>query len=91
MAQLDRLPVLTPGLVMEAARFEAFRDQFGMLQCALRGVGPVRRKLGPAPANIDAASLAPEELARDGARVVLTGMCSICPLLACKMKLWGMD
>lgn len=91
MAQSDRLPALTPAMVLEAVRFEAFRDQFGMLQCAQRGIGPVRRKLGPAPANIDAEDLSPEELARDGARVVLTGMCRICPLTACKMKRWGMD
>lgn len=91
MAQLDRLPVLTPALILEAVRFETFRDQFGMQQCMLRGVGPVRKKLGPAPADIDRTALSPEELARDGARVVLAGMCAVCPLTACKMKRWGMD
>lgn len=90
MAHLDRLPALTPAMVLEATRFEVFRDQFGMQQCLLRGIGPVRKKLGPAPADVETGALSPEELARDGARVVLAGMCRICPLTGCRMKTWGM-
>lgn len=91
MAQLDRLPVLTPALILEATRLEVFRHQSGMLECEAHSVGPMRRTLGPAPAEIDALSLSPEELARDGARVILMGLCHVCPLLGCRMKTWGMD
>lgn len=99
-AQLkDRLPVIDAALILETVGLEVFRDQFGMHQCLLRGIGPRRKKLGPAPPIRFVPPLAPVEhdmtleeaieIARDEARIMLAGMCRVCPFGNCKMKAWG--
>lgn len=88
-AQLARLPSITAALVLEGTGLEVFRDQFGMLQCQQRGIGPRRKKLGPV-AEEPGFTISPEEMARDGARHLLAGMCRACPFAHCKMKAWDM-
>lgn len=96
-----RLPPISAALILETVGLEVFRDQFGMVQCLTRGIGPRRKKLGPVP--IDPIRFAPPlatevhdmtlieaaEIARDEARVMLAEMCSACPFQHCKMKGWG--
>lgn len=86
----DRLPAIDAGMVLELTSLEVYRDQFGMLACAQRGVGPRRKKLGPVT-DTPGYQISPEEMARDAARMVLRGMCALCPYKHCKMKTWGMD
>lgn len=94
----ERLPAIDAALILETVGLEIFRDQFGMRQCLERGIGPRRRKLGPAPILFvpplaeDAHEMTlPEamEIARDEARTLLAGMCRVCPFEHCKMKDWG--
>lgn len=88
-AQSDRLPQITAALVIEAVGLEVFRDQFGMQQCLVRGIGPRRKKLGLI-ADIPGFLIGPEEMARDGARQILAGLCRVCPFASCRMKTWDM-
>lgn len=89
-AHLKRLPHLTAALVIEAIGLEIFREQSGMQACMAHGIGPRRRKLGPV-ADVPGFTISPEEMARDGARQLLAGLCLVCPFRACKMKAWGMN
>lgn len=83
----DRLPPITTALVLESIGLEVFRDQFGMVACTTRGAGAMRRKLGKIPETLPD-NLLRAEAARDGARVVLAGLCERCPHKRCKMKGW---
>lgn len=85
-------------LILERVAMEVFRDQFGMLQCLQRGIGPRRKKLGPGPVlyapplGEEAHEMTMEEameIGRAEARFVLAGMCMACPFPQCKMKGWG--
>ena len=104
--ELDtRLPPISAELVLETVGLEVFRDTYGMHQCRERGVGPRRRKLGPAPAfnipfcapsgmrtheELDADARAKAmEQARDQARTILASICELCQHTSCKMKSWG--
>lgn len=85
----DRLPPITPELVIETVGLEIQRDEAGMVFCRDRGIGPRRRKLGPAPLYFAPPAAELEryiEVARDGARVVLAEMCRVCPFGECEMK-----
>lgn len=91
----ERLPPLSAALVLETVRLETFRDQYGMLQCSNRNIGPMRKKLGAVPliAPISALDdpekgLPAAEIARDQARVLLAEMCRVCPYTECRMKTW---
>lgn len=82
-----RLPSLDAATVLETLALEIYRDQFGFLACCTRGIGPRRKKLGPI-AETPGFTISPEEMARDGARQLLAGMCHVCPFGQCKMKTW---
>ena len=43
---VDRLPPISAAVVLEMVGLEVTRDQFGMVQCLNRVVGPRRKKLG---------------------------------------------
>jgi hypothetical protein len=90
VVQVERLPVLTAALVIEAAGLETFRDQFGMFQCAARGIGARRKKLGKPAEDPDTFSGNPTEKVRDEARQLLAGMCAVCEYKHCRYKEWGM-
>lgn len=88
-AQSERLPKVTAALVMMITGLEVFRDLWGQEPCSERGLGAYRRKLGPAPIKIERHTLAAVEVAKDEVRVVLAGICALCPHKRCRMKRWG--
>lgn len=85
-----RLPPISATLVLEAVGLECFRDQFGMQQCNVRGIGARRRKLGKSVAT-DLKSLDEISKARDQARCLLSEMCRICKFKRCKMHDWNIS
>jgi hypothetical protein len=89
-AQPDRLPAISAALVLEVTRLEVFRDQFGMIQCRQRGIGPLRKKLGPALRDVGPEEMAPNEAALDQCRILLEGLCERCEHTTCPMKAWGL-
>lgn len=86
---LTRLPAIDAALVLELTGLECLREQFGWQTCLLRGVGPRRKKLGPI-ADQPGITISPVEMARDGARQALAGLCATCEYKQCRMKKWGM-
>lgn len=101
MAAHDRLPRIDAALILETVGLEVFRDKFGMRECLEYGIGPMRRKLGPAgeapiifipPLAEEPHDLTLEEaveIARDEARTMLAEMCRVCPFKTCSMKSWA--
>lgn len=87
-APMNRLPSITAALVLCVTGLEVFRDLWGMEPCMERGIGAYRRKLGPA-AMKRADELDAPETARDEARMLLAGICKVCPHKRCRMKRWG--
>lgn len=97
----DRLPPISAALILETVGLEVFRTKFGMRQCLENGIGPRRKMLGPAPTTPihfvppmaaeahDMTHAEAMEIARDEARIVLQGICELCPFQHCKMKAWG--
>lgn len=87
-APISRLPPITAALVLCVTGLEVSRDHRGMEPCSERGIGALRRKLGPAPPRC-ADELNAPEIARDQARTMLAGICRVCPHKRCRMKRWG--
>lgn len=80
------LPPITSGLVLMVLELEQRRLVLGQVECGEQVVGPMRRALGKVTTP-EARQSAAVERARNGARVMLAGMCDVCPL-KCPMKLW---
>lgn len=85
----ERLPPITAALLLGVTGLEVFRELSGQEPCSERGLGAYRRKLGPAPVKIERHALVPVELAKDEVRVMLAGICELCPHSRCRMKRWG--
>lgn len=100
MGAPNRLPRIDAALILETVGLEIFRDKFGMRECRIYGIGPMRRKLGPVPPlpihfvpplAVEAHEMTLEEameIARDEARSMLAGLCRMCPYRTCAMKTW---
>jgi len=82
MQALETLPKDDAALILEIVGLQVFREQFGMQQCLLRGIGPRRKMLG--------ADRPEGQTAANVARDMLADLCRACPYQSCKMKIWGM-